>query len=51
MLFIFQIKNKYHALWTHAITDVSVELLSKKGPRKPKKQKKWLIHIILSLLP
>lgn len=37
MLFIFQIKNKYHALWMQAITDVSVELLKGKGPRKPKK--------------
>lgn len=48
MLFIFQIKNKYHALWMQAITDVSVELLKGKGPRKPKK---WLIPTALSLLP
>ena len=40
MLFIFQIKNKYHALWTHAITDVSVELLKSERPEDAEKAEK-----------
>lgn len=34
MLFIFQIKNKHHALWMPASADVSVKLLNRKGPRR-----------------